>query len=162
MSKKSSATKTAGKIFAAVTVILLMIVFASSVYVGGMKRTAEKFCASFASGSYSDYEKVILPVVDVHYDYTDNNFKENTRTAFEHLPEFSELEETDIISSKMKIRECRMDGSYDQWSCTADVDYFCSGMSVSYKNVKIELSFSQGKWRVRYSDLPFFSEHLTD
>lgn len=146
MSKNPSGTKTAGKIFAAFSVVLLIAVLAASWFIGGQKRAAEKYFGAIASGSLSDFNKAADHVSDISKD----DFKAYCRAEFVSMPEFSELSETDIIGSKVNISECRMNGSINSWICTADVDYYSSGMSVSYENISFPVNFSGGKWTVDY------------
>lgn len=148
MSKNPSGTKTAGKIFAAFSIVLLTAVLAASWFIGGQKRAAQKYFGAVASGSLSDMSKAAAP--EYMSGISKDDFKAYCRAAFSSMPEFSELTETDIIGSKVKISECRMNGGLGSWICTADVDYYSSGMSVSYESISFPVNFSGGKWTVDY------------
>ena len=39
-----------------------------------------------------------------------------------------------------------MNDSYADWICKADIDFFSSGHSISFKGVSVEMTFSGGKW----------------
>ena len=147
MSKNSSGTKIMGKLFAVLTLILLAAAAAMSWYISGQNRAVEKYCAAVASGSYKDFEKTAVTAELDALGISAENFKNASRAYFEGLPEFSELGETDIINSKVRINEHTMETSFSQWICTADIDFYCSGMSVSYP-AKFRLSFANGKWIV--------------
>ncbi len=147
MIKNSSSTKIMGKLFAALTLLLLAAVTAMSWYIGGQNRAIEKYCAAVASGSYKDLAKTAVTDELESMDITSEKFKAASRSYFKELPEFSELGETDIISSKVEINEHIMDSSVTQWICMADIDFYCNGMSISYP-AKFKLSFSNGKWIV--------------
>lgn len=148
MSKNSSASKKAGKIFAAFTVVILAAALAAAWFIGGQKRAAEKYFAAVASGNFKDMDKVITPLYLDGFD--SDSFKAESRSAFEAMPQFSELESTDMITSRVRISESRMTDSFDRWLCTADVDFFSHGKSVTYKDLSFSVNFSGGKWTVDY------------
>ena len=150
MNKTTASHKTAGKIFAAFTILILLAVLALSWYIGGQKRAAEKYFASIASGNYKDMSKVITPAYLDGFD-TDS-FREECRSGFEKMPVFSDLDTGNIISSRVKITESRMNGDPGSWICTADVDFYSDGKVISFDDLGLYLDFSGGKWLI---DLDF-------
>jgi hypothetical protein len=39
-----------------------------------------------------------------------------------------------------------MNGSAKNWICTADIDFFSGGNSISFKDVSIKMTFTGRKW----------------
>lgn len=151
MSKKSSGTKTAGKIFAVFTGILLITVLFVSWFIGGQTRTAEKFCAALGSGDLKSYERLFDPAAYEEYagelTLDKSEFRELCLDRFRNYRAFAELESADIVSSNVKITEHKMRGGIDNWECTADVDFYCSGMSIS-ETMVFYMRFQGGKWLI--------------
>lgn len=144
MSKNSSATKTAGKIFAAVTVIILIAVLAVTWFINGQTVAIEKYYNAVASGDL----KTLKAISDEYRDYDDaqsDAFKQQQREYFESLPQFADLEKTDIISSQTEVVYHKLNNNI--WECEVDVDYYCSGMSISERQ-HVSLRFDGGKWLI--------------
>ncbi len=150
MSKQSNTAKTAGKIFAVLCAIILAAVFAVSVYLGGMKRAAEKYIGSFASGSYTDFSKTAFSIKSI-ISVDEASFKDICRSYFSELEQFSKLEKTDIIASKTEIKAYNAIDPLSMWECTADIDFYCDGMSITFEDVPINAQYADGKWTV-YSE----------
>lgn len=150
MCKNHSGTKTAGKIFAGLCIILLIAVLAAAWFIGGQTRAVQKYFTARASGSYSDYVSLLKSS-----EYNKNaaeEYETENRAFFTSLPQFEKLEENDNIGTSVKIKEHRMNGSAGEWICTADIDFYSEGMSVSFRDVNVELLFSGGKWYFRGTD----------
>ena len=145
MSKTESGAKKAGKALTAVVILILIAVFAASRFIGGQTTALEKYCAAVTSGSFSQYVKTVSP--DNRYAAgSESDFKAACESGIRGLPQFSELETTDNISSKVKVTEHKMNSSLTEWVCTADIDFFGGGCSISYENVSVTMIFSGGKW----------------
>ena len=142
-----TAGKRLGKIFALLAAILLLCAALAYWYIGGQARAAEKYFSAIASGNYKNFEQVTSPYEENSF-ALNSEFKDGCRGYFTSLPEFSDLSETDVIASKVRIRERRMDGSIDRWVLTADVDFFSGGDSVSYDGLVMTMVFDGGKWRI--------------
>lgn len=151
MSKGQSGTKTAGKIFAAICIILLIAVLSASWFIGGQTRAVQKYFTARASGSYSDY--VSLLIGSDYDECAADEYKSESRAFFTSLAQFEKLEENDTIGTNVKVKEHRINGAADKWICTADIDFYSNGMSVSFKDVEVSLLFSGGKWYFRGTDL---------
>ncbi|MCI7768654.1 MAG: hypothetical protein MSJ26_11850 [Oscillospiraceae bacterium] len=145
MSKTDSGAKKAGKALTAVVILILLNVFAASWFIGGQTTVLEKYCAAVTSGSFSQYVKTVPPD-DRYAGGSESDFIAACESGIKGLPEFSELDSTDTISSKVKITSHKMNGSFSQWVCTADIDFFGGGSSISYDNVSVTMSFTGGKW----------------
>ena len=145
MSKTDSGAKKAGKALTAVVILILIAVFAASRFIGGQTTAMEKYCAALASGSFSQYVKTVPPE-DGFASGSESDFKAACEKGIRGLPEFSELDITDTISSKVKITSHKMNGSLTQWVCTVDIDFFGGGSSISYDSVSVTMSFAGGKW----------------
>lgn len=146
MKEKSSATKILGKIFAAVCAVLLIAAFAASWYIGGQDKAIEKYCAAVTSGDLKKYTQVMNPDSSASSEES-AEFKQKYRDAFTSLPQFSELEDTDIIGSEVKIKEHRYDSQSGNWMCTADIDFFSSGNSITKEDLVFTLDYSGG-WKI--------------
>lgn len=113
---KNSASKTIGKIVSLIILILLLGVIAVTWFIGGQTKAIEKYCAAFASGDLKSMNKV----TDIYSDQTDDkSFKQQQKDHFRSLPQFEELEDTDVISSDVdvkyhKSRRLYPMGMYDQ------------------------------------------------
>lgn len=145
MSKTESGAKKAGKFLTALVILILIAVFAASGFIGGQDTAAEKYCAAVASANFKDYSKIVAS----NYIYaggSEDAFKAACKSGLRNREEFAELTETDNISSKVKITEHKMNGNPTSWICKADIDFFSSGHSISFKNVSIEMTFTGGKW----------------
>ncbi|MDE7295614.1 MAG: hypothetical protein K2N72_14415 [Oscillospiraceae bacterium] len=143
------ARKRAGKIFAVFTALVLMCGAAVYWYVGGQTRTAEKFFSAVASGNYKNYEQTMARQgYEESSRSIETDFKDGCRGYFTSLPQFSDMSETDIISSKIRIKERAVDGNITKWRLTVDADFFSSGKSVSYDGLVVSMEFDGGKWRI--------------
>ena len=145
MSKTESGAKKAGKALTAFVILILIAVLAVTKFIGGQNTAAEKYCAVIASANFKEYVKTV-PSDDVYAGGSESDFKAACQSGLRGLPEFSELEQTDNLSANVRITEHKMNGSLTEWICTADIDFYCSGSSVSYDGVSIAMSFSGGKW----------------
>ena len=139
MSKTESGAKKAGKALTAVVILILIAVFAASRFIGGQTTALEKYCAAVTSGSFSQYVKTVSPD-DRYAAGSESDFKAACESGIRGLPQFSELETTDNISSKVKVNEHKMNGSLTEWVCIG------GGSSISYENVSVTMNFSGGKW----------------
>lgn len=144
---RGTAGKRLGKIFALLAAVLLLCAALAYWFIGGQTRAAEKYFSAIASGNYKNFEQVTYPYEENSFALMDD-FKRECRYYFASLPEFADLSETDVITSKVRIRERRMDGSIDRWVLTADVDFFSGGDSVSYDGLAVTMVFDGGKWRI--------------
>lgn len=144
---RGTAGKRLGKIFALLAAVLLLCAALAYWFIGGQTRAAEKYFSAIASGNYKNFEQVTSPYEENSFALMDD-FKRECRYYFTSLPEFADLSETDVITSKVRIRERRMDGSIDRWLLTADVDFFSGGDSVSYDGLAVTMVFDGGKWRI--------------
>ena len=145
MSRTESGAKKAGKALTAIVILILIAVYAASCFIDGHTTALEKYCAAVTSGSFSQYVKTVPP--DDRYAVgSESDFKAACESGIRSLPEFSELETTDNISSKVEITSHKMNGSLTEWVCTADIDFFGGGKSISYDNVTVKMSFTGGKW----------------
>ncbi|MCM1577377.1 MAG: hypothetical protein NC078_01085 [Ruminococcus sp.] len=140
-----------GKIFAVLAALVLLCCAVVYRYVGGQTRTAEKFFSAAASGNYKNY------VQSADSSVTEKNgvndlFRDGCKAYFESLPEFAEMGETDIISSKIKIKE-RSPISLTEWRLTVDADFFSSGKSVSYDGMRVTMKYEGGKWVITEAEL---------
>lgn len=143
------ARKKAGKIFTVFTAIVLICGAAVYWYVGGQTRTAEKFFSAVASGNYKNYEQATAPPgIEENSFALNSEFRDSCRGYFTSLPQFADISETDIISSKIRIRERAVDGNITEWRLTVDADFFSSGKSVSYDGLDVYMIFDGGKWRI--------------
>lgn len=142
-----TAGKRLGKIFALLAAVLLLCAALAYWYVGGQTRAAEKYFSAIASGNYKNFEQVTSPYEENSFSLA-ADFKSVCRNYFASLPEFSDLFETDVIASKVRIRERKMDGAIDRWLLTVDVDFFSGGDSVSYDGLAVTMVFDGGKWRI--------------
>lgn len=145
MSRTESGTKKAGKALTAFVILILVAVLAASCYIGGQDTAAKKYCAAIASGNFKEYVKTV-PSDNVYAAGSESDFKAACMSGLRGIPEFSELETTDNLSANVRITEHRMNGSLTEWVCTADIDFYGGGSSVSYNGVSIAMSFSGGKW----------------
>lgn len=139
MNKASKGTKTAGKIFAAITLILLIVVAAASWYIGGQTKAIEKLCTAIASADYKDFSKI----------YSSEKFvvtEEDFMTSVGELCNFPEKGAADVISSDVKINYHRY--SDGKWLCSADIDFYCSGSNIDCDDTVFEMTFSGGRWTV--------------
>lgn len=114
---KNSASKTIGKIVSLIILILLLGVIAVTWFIGGQTKAIEKYCAAFASGDLKSMNKV----TDIYSDQTDDkSFKQQQKDHFRSLPQFEELEDTDVISSDVDVKYHKKSrrlypmGMYDQ------------------------------------------------
>lgn len=144
MSKSSNGTKRAGKLLAAVTILILAAVLVGYWYINGQTRTIEKFCAAAASGNYDELDKLSSTAMG---SALSENQPENYN-YFKSLPEFSELDSANIIGSTADVTAHKLAGKLTSWECVSDVDFYCNGKSVSYTDVLFELTFSGGKWKI--------------
>lgn len=147
MNKTNSGAKKAGKVLTALVILILIAVFAISKFIGGQNTAALKYCSAVASANFKEYLKTVSPD-DVYAGGSESEFETACKNGLRGLPEFSELSETDNLSANVKITEHKMNGSLTEWICTADIDFYSGGKSVSYEGVSIEMSFSGGKWIV--------------
>lgn len=145
MSKTNSGAKRAGKVLTVFIILILIAVFAVSKFIGGQDTAALKYCSAVASANFKEYIKTVSPD-DKYAGGSESDFKAACKSGLRDLPEFSELEETDTLSANVKITEHKMNGSPAEWICTADIDFYSSGNSVSYEGVAIAMRFSGGKW----------------
>ncbi|MGN1101105.1 MAG: hypothetical protein ACI4RG_02870 [Huintestinicola sp.] len=151
MSKTQSGAKIAGKALTAFVILILIAVFAVSEFIGGQDTAALKYCSAVASANFKEYVKTVSPG-DIYASGSESDFKAACTSGLRGLPEFSKLEENDILSANVKITEHKMNGSLTEWICTADIDFFCSGNSVSFDGVSITMSFSGGKWIIKSTE----------
>lgn len=114
---------------------------------GRADQSRRKIFSAIASGNYKNFEQVTSRYEENSFALMDD-FKSGCRYYFTSMPEFSDLSETDVIASKVRIRERRMDGSIDRWVMTADVDFFSGGDSVSYDGLVLTMEYDGGKWRI--------------
>lgn len=142
------ARKRAGKIFAVFTAMALICGAAVYWYVGGQTRTAEKFFSAVASGNYKNYEQALSRQYEENSRSLETDFKDGCRGYFTSLPQFADMSETDIISSKIRIRERAAGGDITKWRLIIDADFFSSGKSVSYDGLVVSMEFEGGKWRI--------------
>lgn len=147
MSKTNSGAKKAGKVLTVFVILILIAVLAVSKFIGGQDTAALKYCSAVASANFKEYVKTVPPE-DAYASGSESDFKAACKSGLRDLPEFSELEETDNLSANVRITEHKMNGSLTDWICTADIDFFCSGSSVSYDGVSIAMRFSGGKWLI--------------
>lgn len=154
MNINSSASKALGKLLAVISGIILLAVIIAAWFIGGQTRAVNKCFAAMASGNYKEYIALLPSGHQEYHQHEAADYSDQCKSFFRGLPEFEALSETDVISSKIKINEHRMNGSWTEWTCTADVDFYCSGSSVSYKDVKVDLSFSSGRWYIAGTDFP--------
>ena len=131
---KNSASKTIGKIVSLIILILLLGVIAVTWFIGGQTKAIEKYCAAFASGDLKSMNKV----TDIYSDQTDH---------FRSLPQFEELEDTDVISSDVDVKYHKKAADFTQWECMTKADYFSQGMSIS-QDITFTLKFEGGKWKI--------------
>jgi len=155
MSKTVSGAKKIGKLMTAVVILLLIAVFSVSKFIGGQNTAAEKYCAAIATGNYKEFVKTV-PSDNEYTAKGEDYFKESCSKGIRQLPQFSELTATDNISAKVKITEHRMNGSLTEWICLADIDFFSSGKSVSYNDVRLTMKFSGGKWIITKTEPSIF------
>ncbi|MGN0639099.1 MAG: hypothetical protein ACI4J0_12075 [Huintestinicola sp.] len=155
MSKTESGAKKAGKALTAFVILILIAVLAVSKFIGGQDTAALKYCSAVASANFKEYAKTVSPG-DIYASGSESDFKAACTSGLRGLPEFSELEETDNLSANVKITEHKMNGSLTEWICTADIDFFCSGSSVSYNGVTIAMRFSGGKWLIQDAEPNLF------
>ena len=140
---KNNISKTAGKAVSLIMIILFAAVFAASWFIGGQTKAIEKYCAAFASGDAKAMSKIIRG-----YDSPDEQaYKTQQREYFKSLPQFSDLEETDIISSDVDIIYHKRINGLNDWQCSAEADYFCEGMSVT-EHLSFDMRFTNGKWTI--------------
>lgn len=140
MSKKSM-SKTIGKVISIIMIVLFAAVFAASWFIGGQTKAIEKYCAAFASGDTKTMSKIIRG-----YDSPDAQaYKTQQREYFKAFPQFSDLEDTDIISSDVDIIYHKRISGLNDWQCSAEADYFCEGMSVT-ERLNFDMRFTNGKW----------------
>ena len=154
MNKNSRAAKALGKLLAVISGIILLAVLLAAWFIGGQTRAVNKYFASRASGNYKEYAALLPEGSGENKPGKADEYSAQCKSFFRGLPEFEALSETDVISSKIKVNEHRMNGSWTKWTCTADVDFYCSGSSISYKDVKVDLSFSSGRWCFAGTDFP--------
>lgn len=145
MSKTESGAKKAGKALTAFVILILIAVLAVSKFIGGQDTAALKYCSAVASANFKEYVKTVPPD-DFYASGSESDFKAACKKGLRDLPEFSELEDTDNLSANVRITEHKMNGRLTEWVCTADIDFFCSGSSVSYEGVSVAMRFSGGKW----------------
>lgn len=138
---KNGISKTIGKAVSAVIIIVFAAVFAAYCFIGGQTKAVEKYCAAFASGDAKTLAKVLR---DYQSPDTDT-YKEQQREYFRSLPQFSDLDDTDIISSDVDIIYHKRINGLNDWQCAAKADYFCDGMSMT-ENLYFDMRFSGGKW----------------
>ena len=151
MSKTQSGAKIAGKALTAFVILILIAVFSVSKFISSQDTAALKYCSAVASANFKEYVKTVSPG-DIYASGSESDFKAACTSGLRGLPEFSELEENDILSANVKITEHKMNGSLTEWICTADIDFFCSGSSVSFDDVSIAMSFSGGKWIINSTE----------
>lgn len=145
MSKTNSGAKKAGKALTVFVILILIAVLAVSKFIGGQDTAALKYCSAVASANFKEYVKTV-PSDDTFAGGSESEFKAACQSGLRGLSEFSELEETDNLSANVRITEHKMNGSFTDWICTADIDFFCSGKSISYDGVSVAMRFSGGKW----------------
>lgn len=155
MSKTNSGAKKAGKVLTVFVILILIAVFAVSKFIGSQDTAALKYCSAVASANFKEYLKTVPPE-DVYAGGSEGEFKAACQSGLRGLPEFSELEETDNLSANVKVTRHKMNGTLTDWICTADIDFFCSGKSVSYNGVAIEMRFSGGKWVILSTEPELF------
>lgn len=141
---KNSASKAIGKIVSLIILILLLGVIAVTWFIGGQTKAIEKYCAAFASGDLKSMNKV----TDIYSDQTDDkSFKQQQKDHFRSLPQFEELEDTDVISSDVDVKYHKKAADFTQWECMTKADYFSQGMSIS-QDITFTLKFEGGKWKI--------------
>ncbi|MGN1137786.1 MAG: hypothetical protein ACI4SF_16390 [Oscillospiraceae bacterium] len=142
--KEKRSGKALGKAFFAVTAIIFVVIFGASWYIGGQDTALTKYYSAITSGDLKSYRKATGGSTELT-EAEKSSYKEKCRSFFTDSPEFSELEDTDVIYSDFKITERRM-LSPTRWECTMKTSYYSSGMSLTLDNVVLTLSFSRGKW----------------
>ena len=87
-------------------------------------------------------------VTDIYSDQTDDkSFKQQQKDHFRSLPQFEELEDTDVISSDVDVKYHKKAADFTQWECMTKADYFSQGMSIS-QDITFTLKFEGGKWKI--------------
>ena len=87
-------------------------------------------------------------ITDIYSDQTDDkSFKQQQKDHFRSLPQFEELEDTDVISSDVDVKYHKKAADFTQWECMTKADYFSQGMSIS-QDITFTLKFEGGKWKI--------------
>ena len=133
--------KKIGTFFTVLMCLVLVCCLAVSWYLGGQKRVIEQLTSGIAHGSAEDYAKSTGTALQ-----DKDLFKEQQRTVFTGMSEFSGLKENDMIGFNVKI-QARTPESLTLWHVYVKTDYFCDEMSIS-KETDYTLEFRDGKWTV--------------
>ena len=141
---KNSASKTIVKIVSLIILILLLAVIVVTQYIGGQTKAIEKYCAAFAAGDLKSMNKV----TDIYSDSADDKaFKQQQKDYFRALPQFADLEDTDVITSDTDVKYHKKTDDLTTWECLTKADYFSQGMSIS-RDITFTLKFEGGKWKI--------------
>lgn len=138
MNQVSKSGKIAGKIFAALTFLLLAAVFAASIYIGGQKKAVEKLCTAIAADDYKAFSGLYDSPASEEF------FSSIVSTYCSGLAESS----TDIIGTDVEINQHSFSPEENKWICSADIDFYCSGKNSDFDNVIFELALKNGKWYI--------------
>lgn len=133
--------KMIGKIVTVLTVIIVVICLGGAWYLGGQKRTLDKYCSSIARGNGTDYNELTGKNEDI------SSFKAAWRDKFKASGYFDSLSDTDVIGYDVRISQRKI-LSPEKWECTADVDLFCHDMYKRCNDVVFTLEFSGGSWHI--------------
>lgn len=139
---KISRNKFAGKIFVGLTVIILAIAAAVSAFINGQTKACKKYFSAMASGDLTVLSKAMENTEGYG---TKDAFSQTRKAYFRSLPQFAELSDTDIVSANVKVKNHIMLENPDLWKCTAEVDYYSNGSSISETNI-VSLYYKGGKW----------------
>lgn len=139
---KTSRNKFAGKIFVGLTVIILAMAVAVSAFINGQTKACKKYFSAMASGDLTVLSKALESTESFG---SRDDFSQTRKAYFRSLPEFAELSDTDIVSANVNVKNHIMLDSPDRWKCTAEVDYYSNGSSISETNI-VSLYYKGGKW----------------
>ncbi len=135
-------TKKLGIFMTVLACLLLTVCLAVSWYLGGQKRTLERYALSIARGNASDY------ALSTGKDPGDADaFKQSTRQRFTGSGDFPDLKENDLIGADVKIKSRKM-LTFTRWELGAEVWYFSGKMNRRDPVSSYELVFSEGSWKV--------------
>lgn len=137
MNEVSKSRKIAGEIFAIITILLLIAIFAVSIFIGGQKKAIEKICTSIAADDYKAFSNLYISP-------DEEAFAGMVKKYCDGLMEDS----TDIIGSDVMIDYHKYSSSDNIWSCSADIDFYCSGKNYDFDDVIFELRYNNGKWYI--------------
>ncbi|MGN0664937.1 MAG: hypothetical protein ACI4KF_00270 [Huintestinicola sp.] len=141
---KSKGSKTAGKIFFILTLILFIGMLCASWYIGGQDKAMKKYFSACTSGDLKAYLTVTGGDASSASQAEKDSFKSKCRETFRSYPEFAELKDTDMISYAFDVKE-RAPASLTEWSCSIKISFFSEDMSITEES-DIRLIFLKGRW----------------